>query len=212
MPTVVDYASLKQAILDFSHRSDLTSYVDYFIQDAQSEINDDILDQNLGNGIRAMESAFTGTITAGTIGVPGDWLAPKGLQLVISTNIQPLSFVQAEALYQMYPNRGANGIPAYVARDGNTLVFGPSPDSGYNVIGTYYAAAPLLSVSQTTNWMVLQAPMMLLAACLVKAAKFLKDSDGLQMWGGEYAEKLSALIQRDKAEKYSSGTLAVQAV
>lgn len=200
-------------MLDFTHRNDLSSYVDYYIQDAQQKINDDIFAENFGNGIRPMEAVFTGTITSGTVGVPSDWLSPKLLEVVDSggNRISGLSFISPEQMYATYPNRQASGLPAYIAREGASFIFGPYPDSGYNVAGIYYAAAPLLSISQTTNWMVTSAPMLLLAACLIKAARFLKDPDSLGLWQQEYAEKLGSLVLRDKAERWSGGTMAIQA-
>jgi len=210
MPTVTNYATLVQAILDFTHRNNVSPYVDYFIQAAQEKINDDIIAENIGNGIRPMEAAFNGTITSGTIGVPTDWIAPKVLELVNGSGITTLNFCDLQYLYARFPDRQASDQPSYIARDGNTFVFGPYPDSNYNVIGTYYAQAPLLSVSQTTNWMVTQTPTLLLSCCLIKAARFLKDPNSLSMWQQEYADKLQSLLLRDKGERWGSGTMAIQ--
>lgn len=212
MPVVTNYSTLVTAITDFTHRSDVAPYVDYFIQSAQEKINDDIFSENFGNGIRPMEAVFTGTITSGTVGVPSDWLSPKLLEVVNSggNRISGLDFISPEQMYARYPNRQASGIPAYIAREGASFIFGPFPDSGYNVAGIYYAAAPLLTSGAPTNWMVTQTPNLLLAACLIKSARFLKDPDSLGMWKDEYAEKLESLILRDKAERWSGGTMAIQ--
>lgn len=213
MPTITNYATLVQGILDFTHRNDLASYVDYYIQNAQEKINDDIFAENFGNGIRPMEATFAGTITAGTVGVPTDWLSPKLLEVVNSggNRISALEFISPEQMYATYPNRQASGLPCYIAREGSNFIFGPFPDSGYNIAGVYYAAAPLLTNAAPTNWMVTQTPTLLLAACLIKAARFLKDQDSLVMWQQEYSDKLGSLILRDKAERWSGGQMAIQA-
>jgi hypothetical protein len=212
MPVITNYSTLVTAITDFTHRADVAPYVDYFIQNAQEKINDDIFAENFGNGIRPMEAVFAGTITAGTVGVPSDWLSPKLLEVVDSggNRISGLSFISPEQMYATYPNRQASGLPAYIAREGANFIFGPFPDSGYNVAGIYYAAAPLLTSGAPTNWMVTQTPSLLLAACLIKSARFLKDPDSLGMWQQEYAEKLGSLVLRDKAERWSGGTMAIQ--
>jgi hypothetical protein len=209
---ITTYATLVQSILDFTHRGTVSPYVDYFIQSAQEKINDDVFAENEGNGIRMQEAPFAGTITTGTIGVPGDWLAPKLLDVVDASGnrISTLSFISTQQMYTRYPNRQASGIPAYIAREGANFIFGPFPDAGYNVAGIYYAAAPLLTSAAPTNWMVTQTPNLLLAACLIKAARFLKDPDALGMWQQEYTDKLGSLILRDKAERWSGGTLAIQ--
>lgn len=214
MTVVVDYATLKQSLIDITHRSDLTAFLDGFIQGAQNAINNDVFADNFGSGIRFMEATFTGTITSGTIGVPADWLAPKTLTLVTASGatINDLTFITAQQMYDRYPNRQASGPPAYIAREQNSFIFGPYPDSGYNVAGVYYAEAALLSGSATTNWMVLKAPLILQAAALIEAYRYLSNSDAQAKWESIYAQKLNALVLRDKSERWSSGTLAIQAV
>lgn len=212
MPLISNYSTLVTAITDFTHRSDIAPYVDYLIQNAQEKINDDIFAENFGNGIRPMESVFTGTITSGTVGVPSDWLSPKLLEVVDTggNTISELLFISAQQMYTTYPNRLASGLPAYIAREGTNFIFGPFPDTGYNIAGIYYAQAPLLTSGAPTNWMVTQTPTLLLAACLIKAARFLKDPDSLGMWAQEYEDKLESLILRDKAERWSGGSMVIQ--
>lgn len=300
MATIVDYASLTQAISDFLHRSDLqtSGFTDYLIQGAQEKIQDDIFDLNFGNGIRLMENGYPATaISGGVAPVPSDWLAPKLMQIVDNAgNIFPLIFKAAAWIYDRYPVRQAQGLPAYIARDtnatgsfpsvsaslkftatasqtvfslaagplgaqvlfvaldgamlipttdytisgttltlvngalaGQTLfvqylasgvalaasgtsafIFGPYPDSAYTVQGTYYQAAPLLSNSQTTNWMVSNAPTLLHAACMIKAGEFLTDDEVIARWTKLYEPRLLALVNRDKAERWAASTMQVE--
>ena len=80
MATIVDYASLKQAVLDFSHRASLSAYIDYFIQDGEDRVYRKVLELNEGNGLRWMEATLSLTInaTSGYAAVPADYLALKG--------------------------------------------------------------------------------------------------------------------------------------
>lgn len=89
------------------------------------------------------------------------------------------------------------------------FVFGPYPDGDYTLYGTYYASAPLLSLMQTTNWMVLQVPSLTLAACMVQAAQFLENDTMLMRWNGDYQARLTALINADKAERWAGATMCV---
>jgi len=300
VPTIVDYASLTQAISDFLHRSDLqtSGFTDYLIQGAQEKINDDIFELNFGNGIRLMENGYPATaISNGVAPVPSDWLAPKNIQVVDNAgNIFSLVFKSASWIYDRYPVRQPQGLPAYIARDtsssasfpannnpvsltpatqgqtvyaipaqsfglpilfisvdgvlmtpttdytisGTTLtftngltagqipaiwypqiyvpgssanssfIFGPYPDSAYTIQGTYYQKAPLLSNSQTTNWMVLNSPMLLHAACMIKAGEFLVDDAMIARWTALYQPRLEALVNRDKAERWAASTMQVE--
>lgn len=213
MALIVDYSSLGQAIQDFCHRSDVASYQDYFIQGAQEKINADVLAANFGNGIYPMEETFAPTAISsnGTIAIPNDWMAPKDFQgQDAAGNIWTLSFKDTAWMYDNYPVRQPDALPAYIARDGTNFVFGPYPDQSYSVQGTYYGIAPLLSKSNTTNWIVDAAPMMFHAYCMVEAGKFLKDAQMAQSWQAVANDKLTALINQDKAERFSGATLAIE--
>lgn len=94
---------------------------------------------------------------------------------------------------------------------GNVFVFGPYPDSGYQVQGTYYQNAPLLaSGGATTNWMVVTAPMTLLAYCMIEAATFLKDTGMMQYWTPKAQAGVKGLVDKDKAERWGNSTLQVE--
>lgn len=120
MPTVTNYTTLTQAILDFTHRPALSTYTDYFIQAAQEEITNDIFAANFGNGIRLMEAIFPPTAIGsnGTIAAPSDWLTPKYFTVTDADGNQyELIFKDPGWIYDRYPERSAEGIPAYIARD-----------------------------------------------------------------------------------------------
>lgn len=368
MPTVVDYASLTQAILDYTHRATLSAYTDYFIQAAQEEITNDIFEQNFGQGIRFMENTYPPTaISNGVAPVPSDWLAPKDFTLLdFSGNEYDLEFKDPQWIYGRYSTRSPQGIPAYIGRDsgsgsfdtsdyltisassnqtvfpltglvgnvlfatldgtmlvpgtdysvaggqltlatgaldgqvllvqgiatiqgfstadnvtatatggqtafslsglvtgsvvffatldgvmlvpgtdytvaGSTLnltneaiagqvlfvqgapatmaasstsvfIFGPYPDAAYIIQGVYYQQAPILSSSNTTNWMVLNAPSMLLANCMRQAGKFLKDVEMVQGWTQLYNDALAKLIARDTASRFGEAPLVINTV
>jgi hypothetical protein len=212
MPTIVDYASLSTAITDFAHRSDLATYVDYFIQGAQEDINNDVFEKNQGNGIRWMENAFTtGNIDAsGHFAVPADYIALKDMEVQVGQTWNDLAERGVSWIYNRYATRAASGVPAYIAREGANFIFGPYPDSAYAIQGTYYVKAALLTSGAPTNWMVLNAPLMLHAACMKKAALFLKDSEMLQTWDALYQGQLQTLVDRDKAERWSAATMQIE--
>lgn len=94
---------------------------------------------------------------------------------------------------------------------GGVFIFGPYPDSAYTIAGTYYQKIPALNSGSTTNWVVLNAPMMLHAACMAKAGMFLKDAAMAQLWQPIYEQKLKALVDQDKAERWAASTLQIEA-
>lgn len=352
MSSIVDYASLTQAILDWSHRANLIGFSDYFIQNAQDSIERDLPDLNFGNYVGAQERSYGPfAIANGVAPLPSDWLGSKLLNVLDSNGGSNLMVAKdPQWIYDNYPIRQASGPPAYYARDkwqssfsqpqtftaaanqtvftlaatptsstlmlvsldgasltngisytlagnvvtlasgavagqilsvqylstvsgiqtvtsangqttfaltnpslsvvaltldgsilnagtdynvaggfitlavgtlagqiltaylltGSVLIFGPYPDSGYLIQGTYYAKAPRLSATQTQNWMVGTIPYVLLDACMREAAKFLKDTQMYQLWDGTYQQKLKAFVDQDKAERWAPATMQVE--
>lgn len=94
---------------------------------------------------------------------------------------------------------------------GAVLTFGPYPDGPYQIQGTYYQQAPLLSSGgNSTNWMVLSAPMTLLAYCFWQAGLFLKDSALATQWFTIAQNGCKGLVDKDKARRWAAGTLQVE--
>lgn len=119
MPRISDYASLVQGILDYTHNTKLSSYVDYFIQGAQEQIANDIVANNFGQGLRFMEAPY-GPLAIGADGtapVPSDWVAPRSFKLFTASDEFDLEFKDPRWLYSRYPLRGSDGVPVYIARD-----------------------------------------------------------------------------------------------
>lgn len=210
---IVDYPSLQQAILDFSHRADLSAYVDYFIQLGETRIYRDILDQNMGAGIRLMETALSGTIdaTAGTVAVPADYLALKTMRIQDGNGcVSTLVYKDPEWIYAQYPDRTPQCIPSYVARDLGVFIFGPSPDSAYNVSGTYWNQATALTTDNTTSWMTTGCPDVIFNACMAELQPFLLDAARSASWEAAYLKRLNTLISQDLADRWSNATMQIQ--
>ena len=214
MPTITDYNSLAKAITDVQHRQDLQAYQDYFIQAAQEALQNDIFDLNFGNGVRFQENEYLAVITNGTTPVPTDYLSPKVFLIQDgSANQFPLIFKDPGWLYDRYPLRQPQGLPAYIARDSTSgtslFVFGPYPDSAYTVLGTYYQSASLLTTQTPTNWMTQSCPWALHAACMMEVGRFLIDDELVARWTPVYQSRLKALVDADKAERWADATMVI---
>lgn len=212
MASISDYTTLCQAIQDFSHRPTISPFVDYFIESAQEQITNDVLARNFGAGIKLMEVAFPATAIAsdGTLAAPTDFLAPKYFTLLDGTGREyQLTVKDPEWVYARYADRQQVGLPAYIALDGSTFIFGPAPDNTYTVEGKYYQKATGLSTANTNNWLTDNAPSLLFSACMVEVGKFLKDTQGVSGWKAIYEGQLESLIARDMGARYGAGPLVM---
>jgi hypothetical protein len=207
---IYNYATLLQAILDFSHRTDIANYQDYFVQAGELRIYKDLFAKNIGNGSIWLETPFTTLITGNSVSLPSGYLALKyALILTGQGYVKTLLYKDPQWIYTNYPVRTPAAIPAYIARDSGQFIFGPAPDSAYTVQGYYYATLPPISASNPTTWMTNFIPDVFLAACMIEVQKFLKDYAAMKLWVSIYEAKLESAVSSDKAERLSPATLTM---
>jgi hypothetical protein len=205
MALITDYNTLSTAVGDYLARSDLTGWIPNFIQNAEISLNRMLR-------LRFMETDLSGQVIAanGTWALPADYIEMGQLFVVDGTYRLPLTRMSVGQLYDKYPNRSSDSRPAYWGRRGNTVHFGPFPDTQYSLEGFYYARPAALSGSNTTNWYITNAPDVLLYGALIDAEQFLKNDDRIATWRGMYQAAIQTLIDEDSAEEASGGPVSEQ--
>ena len=126
------YAELKTEIANFLNRSDLTSQMDFFIDQTEAEIN---------RRLRVSTTVKRATATASGqyITVPTDWLEAINIVLTGSP-YSPLFQLSIESMdvYRKSIN-SATGSPVYFAMVDDTIELCPAPDTDREEELTYYA-------------------------------------------------------------------------
>ncbi len=202
MAVITDYASLDAAVDSYLARADLSSMVPNFIQNAEQTLYRSLR-------IRAMENAFTGTISAGTLALPTSppYVALK-YAYINTSPIMPLDRVPPDMIYSLYPNRtSTGGVPSLIAVERTNFIFGPYPGD-YEVKGVYYGRLTALGVGNTTNWFTSYAPDLLLYGALLEATPFLMNDPRIAVWERYYERAFKSVNIEDRAERYTGGSLA----
>lgn len=202
MSLITDYSTLVTAITDYLARSDLSSFVPNFLQNCQGKIY-------RTTRIRPAEAALSGTITAGVLACPTDYIALRYAYIDAS----PTGWLERstpEVLLKSYSTRSASGRPKLIAREADNFIFGPFPDDTYSVVGIYYKLLPLLSASNATNWYVTNAPEVLLYGALLEAQPFLMNDKRMPTWQMLYDQALATVKELHRSENYSGSTLATR--
>ena len=199
---ITDYASLQASVASFLHRTDLTTLIPGFIADAENRIYNDLR-------VRAMEAAFSSVTSSGTVALPSgllEWI----FLYVNDTTEQKLTRRDAEWIYTRYPDRSSGGRPVFFAREGDTLIFGPSPDADYTITGRYYKKLTALSDSNTTNWLITDAPALLRYGALCEAAQYTHDPANLRTWEAKFATELRRIERTERRESRSGSLLTTK--
>lgn len=198
---ITDYTSLKASIAERLHRSDLTSLIPEFIADAEARIYNDLR-------IQAMEESYSQAIASGVAALPTGFMEWKFLY-VDASSAKKLARKDAEWIYTNYPTRSAEGTPVFFAREGGNLIFGPYPTDGLTVKGVYYKRPAALSESNTTNWLIENAPDLLRYAALTEAAVHTRNSEAHQVFDGKTVQLLRRVQKTDDQESFSGSVLSV---
>jgi len=198
---ITDYTSLKASIAERLHRSDLTSLIPEFIADAEARIYNDLR-------IQAMEESYSQAIASGVAALPTGFMEWKFLY-VDASSAKKLTRKDAEWIYTNYPTRSAEGTPVFFAREGSNLIFGPYPTDGLTVKGVYYKRPAALSDSNTTNWLIENAPDLLRYAALTEAAVHTRDAEAHQVFDGKTVQLLRRVQKTDDQESFSGSVLSV---
>lgn len=201
---IENYTGLVSAVARWLHRADLTDAIPDFVMMAEKRIYRVLR-------VRAMEQPLSVVIASGVAAVPADYLEMKNARIAGASG-WALMRKDGEWIYKNYPTRSADGSPEFFAREGDNFIFGPYPDDGYTMGGTYYAMPEALSDTNTSNWFTANTPDLLLFACLCESAAFIQqDQMTIDRWENKYAAMLRDLIAADRREEFSGSPLQMTA-
>jgi hypothetical protein len=198
MALITSYATLQSAVADFLHRSDLSTVDVDLIDLAEKRIQREVRTPD-------MEKSYSGTISAGVISVPTNFLEWK-LVYIDSNGVNRLQPKTLEWVFHNYPDR-SGGLPKFIARAAATFEFGPYPDSDYTVKGVYYQR--LTSVATSWNALATTNPDLYLYAALAASAAYTNDDPRVPLWEQAYQMTRDAVNAEGKIQDISGAPLRV---
>lgn len=197
--TLSTYSELKTAIADFLNRDDLTANIPTFISLAEASMNRRLRHWR-------MEKRSTSTLSERFSDVPTGWLETIRFNVV---GKRPLKLVSHAKMMEM---RGAandeTGEACYYAHTAGEFELYPTPSGGTSVELLYYTKIPALSDTETSNWLLSEAPDAYLYGALVHTAPYLQEDARLAVWGGLYGDTINGLEASSKQAQHSGTGLA----
>ena len=194
------YAELKSNIANYLNRSDLTSYIDTFIDSTEAELN---------RRLRTKEMIKRATATADSqyLTVPTDWQEAINVEIT-SNNFSPL-FQQSIESLDVYrkSNNNTVGQPVYYAMVDDSIELAPTPDGSYTLQLTYYAKINPLSDSNTTNFVSTDHPDVYLYGALKHASIFLMEDDRIPLFTNQFEKALEEIRLEQEKAAFGKGSL-----
>jgi len=173
---IATYAELQAAIADTLNRDDLTAEIPTFIRLAESRI-----DRDIRHWRQERRASVTLDEQYNDI-LPTDFLQPIRLQVTDA----PTSEVSLMSMSQMMQRRevasDVTGRPSNYCLTGGEIEVYPTPSATFEASLVYYGRIAALSGTNTTNWLLSEAPDVYLYGALVHTAPYLKDDARMQVW------------------------------
>lgn len=186
---ITTYAELQTAVATWLNRTDLTAQIPDFITLAEADI---------ARWLRVWwnEKRAEAVPTDAYIALPTDYLGMRNVQWNYSTYRVPLEQVSPEALDRLEMHTQED-IPAFYAVHDGQIELRPSPSAANEVKIeiSYYARPAVLSDSNTSNEILVNAPDLLLYAALMIGAKITLDEMRIALFQSEY-ERVKAEVMR----------------
>jgi len=216
------YAELVQKIRDYTEVGSeviTTTIVNGFIRDAELKIfreADADYAREYANSTFTANNKFVALPNAAGTAAERRALVVRSVVVTNSSGVQVSLEPRDDTFLTEYNSTGSTGFPKYYAtfRE-NAIEVAPTPDAAYVVALDYIYSPDALSVTNTTTYISLNAPELLLYACLLEAFAYLKGPmDMYKLYQEKYNEALQgfALEQtgRRRRDEFQDGALRLK--
>jgi hypothetical protein len=198
MTAQMTYTSLVASIEAYLDRNDaeLLANIPQFIKNAETRVARELR-------ILAFITPVTGTLTPGTaiVAKPANWRETVSMDLGTgegNNTRNPVMPRTYEYLRSYWPTPTLTGVPKYYADyDREHWLVAPTPAAAYPFEVLFYQQVAGLDATNQTNVLTDYAPDMLLYACLLETAPYLKDDERIQTWQSRYDRCLQAEVMDD---------------
>ena len=202
---ITNYTNLQTAIADFLNRDDLTSVIPTFIQLAEAQMQREIRHWK-------METRASGQQSAGDqyMQIPTDWLETirlhltgNGTSAVTMTSRAAMADIRAK-------NEDASTVAPYLYCHADSqfeLYPTPSEDTDFELL--YYQKIPDLA-SNTTNWLLSDAPDVYLYGSLLHSAPYLAEDARVAVWAQMYSAAVQNVNSASEQARYSGSGMTLK--
>ena len=199
-----NYTELQASVADFLNRGDLTSVIPDFVALAEAQINRDVRHWR-------MEARTSGQQDPADeyMQIPADWVETIRLHLT-GTGTSVVNLVSRDAMAdKRAAQENAAGTPRmYTHADGQFQLY-PTPDATTNFELLYYQKIPSL-ITNTDNWLLLEAPDVYLYGALLHSAPYLAEDARVAIWAQMYSAAVQRLNQVSEDAMFSGSGLTLK--
>jgi len=184
------YTSLKAAIERWTHRSDLDSYIDDFIDITESRLNRELQ-------VSQQETRVTLSASSEYISFPTDSISIRAIQLN-SSPVRELQYITPIEMDRLADNSTDLN---YYTIEGNQIRLQSVSSDSIEVI--YYTKISALSDANTSNWLLETHPEAYLYGAVSEAFKYAQDDEQASKYVAMFNEVISRIKVLDADRKFT---------
>jgi len=182
------YSELQTAIADRMNRSSDTAFIPDWITIAEKEIV-------RWARVDWLETETDLTPSGAFVTLPDDFNSLRSLYWAYSNYRVPLEQVSPDLIDKLSPSN-ETGFSGYFCIQGTQIQLRPAPSGGDDVTIRYYFKPEMLSDTNTSNEILVNAPDMLFYRALVEGYDHIRNHELAQKYLQQY-EKIAEVIRKD---------------
>jgi hypothetical protein len=201
---ITNYTNLQTTIADFLNRDDLTSVIPVFVQLAEAQMNRDVRHWK-------METRSSGQQSGGDqyMQVPADWVETIRFH-VTGNGTSPIDLISRAAMQDKRAGyEDQTGIPRYYCHADSQFELYPTPADDTDLELLYLAKIPDLATN-STNWLLEDAPDAYLYGSLLHSAPYLQEDARVAVWAQMYSAAVARLNEASEKARYSGSGLTLK--
>jgi hypothetical protein len=208
---IIDYTSLQTAITEYLARDQdttLIARIPTFVQLAEAKFNRQLF-------VRQMEQRSTALVNTASgepefISLPSDFQSMRRVRLSSITGKPCLEFKSGTQMDEYRFGRSdLAGQPRYFTVFGEEIELAPTPNAAYTIEMVYRQNIPPLA-SNSTNWLLAQAPDLYLYGALLESAPYIKEDGRIQTWALGLTAALNDLNNLGLTSTFNAGPMTVR--
>lgn len=200
---ITTYSQLQTSIANWLDRDDMASVIPDFIALAEKQMEREVRHYK-------MVERSSGALDSQYSAVPADWLETIRFSISSGDTFKLEMTTLNDLMTRRQNARNTSGRPQFYAHVGETFELFPTPDATYTMELVYYQEIPKLSASQTTNWLLGDAPDAYLYGALLQAAPYLGEDERVAVWAQLYAGAIASLNAASDRTKQTSAGMRIQ--
>lgn len=148
-----------------------------------------------------MENRVTSSVSTEYVALPTGFLAMRNFQLNSDPKVR-LEYVTPDYIDKNYPD-STTGKPVFYTIVGGEIQLAPAPDGTYTAEMSYFKKLDI--ATDSTNWVLTNAPRVYYYGSLMEAAAYLKNDNRVPMWAQLFETALKDVEFADQSDRFPVG-------